>query len=73
MSMWELGKLWVDPAMGSLWGFPAIWDKSKHKQIEDLYKEKNYPEKYWHLPCRCWSAEDEQKQTGKHEEPLSRG
>lgn len=58
-----LKPIWIDPAEGWRWGFPAIWDVEKHPSIHDLYRAKGYPEKYWHLPCRSWPVkEDEQEQ-----------
>ena len=35
----------VDPPSGWQYGFPALWDKKAHPKLEDLLREKGYPEK----------------------------
>ena len=52
----------VDPAEGWAYGFPAVWDKEKHPDITDLFKEKKYPERYWNFPVRMWYEDDNREQ-----------
>ena len=54
-------KLMVDPPSGWMYGFPALWDKSTHPQLEDLLRHMKYPEKDIEFACqycRMWNAEE---------------
>ena len=51
-------KMWVDPASGWQYDFPAIWD-SEEETLDQLMDRHNYPEDLRQLSLRMWEVEDE--------------
>ena len=58
----DMDKMMVDPPSGWQYGFPALWDKKVHPKLEDLLREKGYPEKDIEFATqymRMWRPSDE--------------
>ena len=61
-NIFDEDELMVDPPSGWMYGFPALWDKKVHPKLEDLLREKKYPEKDIDFACqylRVWRPTDE--------------
>jgi hypothetical protein len=56
-------KLWVDPPAGWRYGFPRVWDKSEHPDLERWLIDKGYPEsdaEFAMRYLRTWEANDDE-------------
>ena len=50
--------VWVDPPAGWMYGFPKIWDKEKHPDLEVWLVDKGYRQSPAHI--RMWEATEEE-------------
>ena len=58
----NMDNMMVDPPSGWRYGFPALWDRKIHPKLEDLLREKGYPEKdieFARQYMRMWRPNDE--------------
>ena len=56
-------KVWIDPPMGWMYGFPAIWDEEKETYIEMLIRY-GYPEDQVEFALgysRMWTVNEDDK------------
>lgn len=51
-------KMWVDPAYGWKYGFPAIWNNEK-ETIKEMLDRHQYPEHLRSYAMWCWEVEKE--------------
>lgn len=58
--------LWCDPPQGYLYGFPKIYDPTKHPPFYDWIVEEGYPQEVidsyeGQFYCRWWEVTDDNK------------
>lgn len=59
----EVNRVWVDPPNGWMYGFPAIWDKTKFPTLEEFLKYKKYPTVHMELGLnysRMWNIKEDE-------------
>lgn len=55
-------RIMVDPPSGWMYGFPALWDKTKYDTLALFLRAKGYPEKDIDFACsymRMWLPTDD--------------
>ena len=54
-----MSKMWIDPAAGWQYGFPAIWDSEVDGDVYQWMLDKGLPEDLAFLPCRVWDVTED--------------